>query len=111
MSVFLFVQQKTAYEMRISDWSFRRVLFRSYSAVLRNRCLWCIASTADRCILALNRKLRLPKPLLTLTNAASVHTQRPLIHSLFNAFMHEMSFARKSEIGRASGGEGGCQYG
>src|SRR3546814_16968999 len=27
--VFFFFKQKTAYEMRISDWSFRRVLFRS----------------------------------------------------------------------------------
>src|SRR3546814_6585504 len=26
---FFFFKQKTAYEMRISDWSFRRVLFRS----------------------------------------------------------------------------------
>src|SRR3546814_9735580 len=30
--VFFFVKQKTAYEMRISDWSSRRVLFRSASA-------------------------------------------------------------------------------
>src|SRR3546814_2878456 len=29
---FFFFKQKTAYEMRISDWSFRRVLFRSRSA-------------------------------------------------------------------------------
>src|SRR3546814_12491587 len=27
--IVIFVKQKTAYEMRISDWSFRRVLFRS----------------------------------------------------------------------------------
>src|SRR3546814_1175120 len=27
--VFFFFKQKTAYEMRISDWEFRRVLFRS----------------------------------------------------------------------------------
>src|SRR3546814_3320408 len=29
--LFFFVKQKTAYEMRISDWEFRRVLFRSAS--------------------------------------------------------------------------------
>src|SRR3546814_8362073 len=29
MYIFFFFKQKTAYEMRISDWSFRRVLFRS----------------------------------------------------------------------------------
>src|SRR3546814_6307620 len=29
ISFFFFFKQKTAYEMRISDWSFRRVLFRS----------------------------------------------------------------------------------
>src|SRR3546814_4182901 len=31
-SCFFFFKQKTAYEMRISDWSFRRVLFRSVVA-------------------------------------------------------------------------------
>src|SRR3546814_4531865 len=30
---FFFFKQKTAYEMRISDWSFRRVLFRSSVAI------------------------------------------------------------------------------
>src|SRR3546814_3301877 len=29
LSYFFFFKQKTAYEMRISDWEFRRVLFRS----------------------------------------------------------------------------------
>src|SRR3546814_10717925 len=32
--MFFFFKQKTAYEMRISDWSFRRVLFRSLLALL-----------------------------------------------------------------------------
>src|SRR3546814_2388425 len=32
--LFFFVKQKTAYDMRISDWSFRRVLFRSLGARL-----------------------------------------------------------------------------
>src|SRR3546814_2148735 len=32
MRFFFFFKQKTAYEMRISDWRFRRVLFRSAHA-------------------------------------------------------------------------------
>src|SRR3546814_1256871 len=33
MCFFFFFKQKTAYEMRISDWSSRRVLFRSAAAI------------------------------------------------------------------------------
>src|SRR3546814_7533723 len=33
--LFFFLKQKTAYEMRISDWSFRRVLFRSLDRAAR----------------------------------------------------------------------------
>src|SRR3546814_473115 len=35
MYFFFFFKQKTAYEMRISDWEFRRVLFRSLVATNR----------------------------------------------------------------------------
>src|SRR3546814_7565457 len=31
---FFFFKQKTAYELRISDWEFRRVLFRSHARVV-----------------------------------------------------------------------------
>src|SRR3546814_2876078 len=35
MMFFFFFKQKTAYEMRISDWEFRRVLFRSAPVLAR----------------------------------------------------------------------------
>src|SRR3546814_6515029 len=43
-----FVKQKTAYEMRISDWSFRRVLFRSQITLRQSiDCKHCTITTDD----------------------------------------------------------------
>src|SRR3546814_9070509 len=102
MYLFFFFKQKTAYEMRISDWS---------SDVCSSDLLVAQHLLADRRLVeSAERGADLLLAALELLAELLEHVRLDLVELLLALLLHQRALTLAVEIGRASCRERGCQY-